>query len=173
PMTAKVRGSASEGAHWTVEPAEPHSPEAAAVLRLYLAEMISRYYDRPADDAEIDGHLADGYDSDDLSPPTGLLLLARRRGEAVGCIGLRRLDAQMLELTRMFVRPDVRGEGGAALLLGKVESAAGELGARTIRLNTRNDLVEARALYTKHGYAEIPPYGNDPLADHWFEKQLG
>ncbi|MGF6887237.1 GNAT superfamily N-acetyltransferase [Nocardia sp. GAS34] len=159
-------------APWTVEPAEPRSPEAAAILRLYLAEMISRYYGRPTDDAEIDRHLADGYDSDDLTPPTGLLLLARRTGTAVGCVGLRRLDARTLELKRMFIRPDARGDGGAAELLASAELAARELGAHAIRLTTRNDLVEARALYAKHGYAEIPPYGDDPLADHWFEKKL-
>ncbi|MRH90679.1 GNAT family N-acetyltransferase [Nocardia sp. SYP-A9097] len=158
---------------WTVEPAEPRSTDAAAILRLYLAEMITRYYGRPTDDAEIDRHLANGHDSADLTPSTGLLLLARRRGEAVGCIGLRHLDARTLELTRMFVRPDTRGQGGAAELLGAAEAAARELGAHSIRLNTRKDLVEARALYAKHGYTEIPPYDNHPLADHWFEKQLG
>ncbi|MEU0499475.1 GNAT family N-acetyltransferase [Nocardia sp. NPDC004278] len=162
----------NRSARWAVEPAEPRSPEAATILRLYLAEMISRYYCRPTDEAEIDRHLADGHDSDDLAPPTGLLLLARRSGEAVGCVGLRRLDAQTLELTRMFVRPDARGDGGAAELLGSAELAARELGAHAIRLTTRKDLVEARALYSKHGYAEIPPYGDDPLADHWFEKKL-
>ncbi|WP_433678021.1 GNAT family N-acetyltransferase [Nocardia sp. CA-119907] len=72
----------------------------------------------------------------------------------------------------MFVRPDARGEGRAAELLGCAESAARELGTRAIRLNTRKDLVEARALYTKHGYVEIPPYCNNPLADHWFEMTL-
>lgn len=154
-----------------VEVVEPRSPEADAILRLYLAEMISRYYGRPTDDAEIDRHLADGYDSDDLTPPTGLLLLARRGVEAVGCIGLRRLDAQMVELTRMFVRLDMRGAGGAAELLAAADAAARELGARAIRLTTRKDLVEARAFYAKHGFTEIPPYGDDPLADHWFEKR--
>ena len=63
---------------WRIEPADPRSPQAAAVLRLYQAEMITRYYRRPTDDAEIDWHLANGYNSDDLTPPTGLLLLARR-----------------------------------------------------------------------------------------------
>ncbi|MBY8855570.1 GNAT family N-acetyltransferase [Nocardia sp. CA2R105] len=155
-----------------VEPAEPGSLEAAGILRLYLAEMISRFYGRPTDDAEIDRHLAEGHGSDDLTPPTGLLLLARRGGAVVGCVGLRRLDAQTLELTRMFVRPDVRGDGVAAELLGSAELAAREFGARAIRLTTRQDLVEARTLYAKHGYAEIPPYGDDPLADHWFEKKL-
>ncbi|MFC9474613.1 GNAT family N-acetyltransferase [Nocardia sp. NPDC056952] len=155
-----------------MEPADPHRPEAAGLLRLYLAEMISRYYGRPTDDAEIDQHLADGHDSDDLAPPTGLLLIARRRGAAVGCIGVRRLDADTVELTRMFVHADARGAGAAAALLRAAESAAREAYAHSIRLTTRNDLVEARALYAKHGYTAIPPYGDDSLADHWFEKRL-
>ena len=162
----------NETTSWTVEPVEPWSTAAAAILRLYLAEMISRYYGRPTDNAEIDRHLADGHGSDDLTPPTGLLLLARRHGEAVGCVGLRRLDMRTLELTRMFVRSDARGEGGAGNLLGAAESAARSLGADKLRLTTRADLVEARALYAKHGYAEIPSYGDDPLADYCFEKRL-
>ncbi|WP_181697206.1 GNAT family N-acetyltransferase [Nocardia sp. GTS18] len=150
---------------WAIETAEPRSPEGAALLRQFLAEMITRYYRRPTDDAEIDRHLAQGHDSDDLRPPTGLLLLARRRGEPAGCVGLRCLDTRTMELTRMFVRPDARGEGAA-------EDTARRLGAHRIRLNTREDLVEARRLYAARGYAEIAAYGDDPLADHWFEKRI-
>ena len=157
---------------WVVEVAAPSEPEAAAVLRDYLAEMISRYYGRETDDAEIDRHLRAGHDSDDLVPPSGLLLLARRSGTVVGCVGLRRVDDATAELTRMFIRRDVRGEGGAALLLAAADRHARELGVRSIRLNTRGDLVEARALYAKHGYVEVPPFGDDPLAEYWFEKVL-
>lgn len=169
-------GTASENADWTVESADPGEPEAAAVLRDYLAEMISRYYGRETDDAEIDRHLRAGHDSDDLAEPTGVLLLARRSGTVVGCVGLRRVDGDTggdtLELTRMFVRREARGEGGAALLLTAAESRARGLGARSIRLNTRSDLVEARSLYAKHGYVEVPAFGEDPFADHWFAKPL-
>ncbi len=41
-----------------------------------------------------------------------------------------------------------------------------------IRADTRHDLVEARGLYTKHGFVEIPAYSRGPYADHWFEKRL-
>jgi len=174
---------------WTVAPAAPNEPEAAAVLRDYLAELIVRYSGRATDDAEIDRHLRAGHDSDELVPPTGALFLARRGGDVVGCVGLRRLGGEggeggegeggdgggggsALELTRMFVRKEARGQGGASLLLAEAERAARRLGAAVIRLNTRTDLVEARALYAKHGYAEIPPYGDDPYAQHWFEKRL-
>jgi hypothetical protein len=34
------------------------------------------------------------------------------------------------------------------------------------------DLVEARGLYAKHGYTEIPAYNSGEYADHWFEKKL-
>ena len=72
----------------------------------------------------------------------------------------------------MFVHPDARGNGAATELLTAAENAARDIGAQTIRLTTRKDLVEARAFYAKHGYTEIPPYGTDPLADHFFQKEL-
>ncbi|MFD3702711.1 GNAT family N-acetyltransferase [Nocardia sp. NPDC058658] len=171
-MKDEIRRVTDSDYAWHVEPADPHSPPAAALLRLYLAEMITRYHGRPTDDAEIDRHLAEGHHSDDLTPPTGLLLLAHHHGHPAGCIGLRHLAPRTLELTRMFVHPDTRGNGGATALLHAAESTARTLGAHTIRLNTRKDLTEARALYLKHGYTETPPYGNDPLADHWFERRL-
>lgn len=159
-----------------IEVVAPDFPEAAEILRDYLEEMISRYYGRTPSDAEISRHLGPRHDSGDLVEPTGVLLLARSVGDGaprpVGCVGLRRLDEHVRELTRMFVRPESRGEGIAALLLAAAEQHARADGASVIRLNTRKDLAEARALYAKHGYREIPRYGDDPLADHCFEKKL-
>lgn len=159
-----------------IEVVAPDFPEAAGILRDYLGEMISRYYGRAPSDAEINRHLGPRHDSDDLVEPTGVLLLARSADDGaprpIGCVGLRRLDEHTRELTRMFVRPEARGEGIAALLLAAVEQRARADGASVIRLNTRKDLVEARALYAKYGYREIARYGDDPLADHWFEKKL-
>jgi GNAT superfamily N-acetyltransferase len=159
-----------------IEVAAPDLPDAAEILREYLGEMISRYYGRPTDEAEIDRHLGAGHGSDDLVEPGGVLLLARRAHAGaerpLGCVGLRRLDDRTRELTRIFVRPEARGAGVAALLLAAAERRARADGASAIRLNTRGDLIEARALYARHGYREIPRYGDDPLAEHWFEKEL-
>jgi hypothetical protein len=92
----------------TIEIAAPDLPAAAEILREYLSEMISRYYGRPTDDAEINEHVRAGHGSDDLVAPAGVLLLARSGDGAarrpVGCVGLRRIDEQTRELTRMFVR---------------------------------------------------------------------
>jgi hypothetical protein len=42
----------------------------------------------------------------------------------------------------------------------------------TLRLDTRSDLTEARRLYARHGYREVPAFSQGPYADHWFEKTL-
>ncbi|WP_422769511.1 hypothetical protein ACN28C_22510 [Plantactinospora sp. WMMC1484] len=33
--------------------------------------------------------------------------------------------------------------------------------------------LDARALYARQGYREVPAYSVDPYAEHWFEKRLG
>lgn len=76
------------------------------------------------------------------------------------------------ELTRVFVRPAFRSTGGGGLLLAGIESAARAYGVRSIRLDTRDDLVEARGLYAKHGYREVPAFNQGPYAEHWLAKEL-
>ncbi|SCE64706.1 Acetyltransferase (GNAT) family protein [Micromonospora chaiyaphumensis] len=140
------------------------------MLREYLAEMVRRWHGRPERPGEVSAALAES-PSDDLAPPTGLLLLARRNGHLAGCAGLRWRPG-WAELTRVYVRPAHRGAGGGAALLAAVETYARGAGVDRIRLDTRSDLVEARALYARHGYREIPAFNADRYAQHWFEKLL-
>lgn len=158
---------------WTAAPLPVSHPDAAALLRRYYTELIIRYYGRPTDDEEVDAVLAEE-PSDDLALPTGEFLVARWDGAPVGCVGVRVLDPRTAELTRLYLDREARGRGGASLLIDAAERTAREvLGARRMRLDTRKDLVEARALYARHGYTEIPAYNTSPYADHWFEKELG
>lgn len=157
---------------WTTTPLPITSLAAATLLRRYYTELVSRFYGRPTDDAEVSAVLAEET-SDDLAPPTGEFLAARLDGVPIGCVGLRVFDAHTVELTRMYVGSEARGQGVAGLLIGAAEALAhSAFGADTIRLDTRKDLVEARALYAKHGYTEIARYNTNPIADHWFEKRL-
>ena len=141
------------------------------LLREYIDEMASRYYGRQATAAEIDAALAED-PSDDLAPPSGAFLVARRGGEAVGCVAMRLLSPEIGEIKRMYVAREVRGLGCGGRLLAAVQAHARTLGVRRLRLDTRHDLVEARALYAKHGFVEIPAYAERLYADHWFEKLL-
>ncbi|MFC7981695.1 GNAT family N-acetyltransferase [Streptomyces sp. NPDC057336] len=160
---------------WTVTPEPYDSPEAAALWRAYYTEVSDRWYllhqGRPTDPGELEREIA-AESGADLAPPRGRLLVARYGGEAAGTAGVRLLDARTAELTRVFLYERMRGRGGAALLVRAAEDAARALGASRMVLDTRGDLVEARALYARLGYAETEPYNDGPYAEHWFAKPL-
>ncbi|MGC4790343.1 GNAT family N-acetyltransferase [Micromonospora sp. DT178] len=155
---------------WTTAPTRPDRPEATALLEEYFEEMVRRYHGRPVRPGEVAAAMADE-PSDDLAAPTGILLVAHRDGRPAGCAGLRYRPG-WAELTRVYVRPAHRGRGGGAVLLAAAAGRARAAGVDRIRLDTRGDLVEARALYARHGYREIPAYNDGPYAEHWFEKVL-
>lgn len=159
------------GVAWTVEAVDPNGPVGGLLIREYYADIAARYWGRPVTDAELEQVLVDE-PSDDLVPPTGLLLAASYDGEVGGCGGFRVLSPGVAELTRVFLRPALRGRGGSVALLTAIERAAVAAGLTTARLDTRRDLVEARRLYAGNGYVEIPAYNDSPYADHWFEKRL-
>ncbi|MEU9215266.1 GNAT family N-acetyltransferase [Streptomyces sp. NPDC048376] len=160
---------------WTVTPEPYDSPVAAALWRAYYTEVSDRWYQlhegRSTDPAELEREIA-AQPGTDLMPPRGRLLVARYGGEPAGTSGVRLLDDTTAELTRVFLYGALRGRGGAALLVRAAEDAARALGARHMVLDTRGDLVEARALYTRLGYTETEAYNESPYAEHWFRKAL-
>ncbi|MFF2470030.1 GNAT family N-acetyltransferase [Streptomyces mirabilis] len=72
----------------------------------------------------------------------------------------------------MFVRPAFRGQGIGRSLLTAVETEAHKLGHTRLRLDTMEELIEARGLYAASGYIEIALYTTNPYIRHWFEKTL-
>ncbi|MCX4772842.1 GNAT family N-acetyltransferase [Streptomyces sp. NBC_01260] len=157
---------------WTVTPERFDSPDAALLRRDYYDEVASRYWGRPATVEELDEGLTDD-GAELLVPPTGEFVVGRFGGRAAACAGLVVTDPEVAELTRVFVRPEVRGTGGGGLLLAAIEGRARALGVRQLRLDTRSDLVEARGLYAKHGYREVPAFHHrNQYAEHWFAKEL-
>ncbi|MEU6223050.1 GNAT family N-acetyltransferase [Streptomyces sp. NPDC047042] len=160
---------------WTIAPEPFDSPVAAALWRAYYTEVSDRWYllheGRRTDPDELEREVA-AVSGAELVPPTGQLLVARYEGEPAGSAGVRLLDATTGELTRVFLHEGVRGRGGASLLVAAAEDAARDLGARYLVLDTRSDLVEARALYARLGYTETEPHNDGQYAEHWFRKDL-
>ena len=107
-----------------------------------------------------------------LVPPAGLLLVARLRGEPVGCGGLRLFEGGVADIKRMWVAPDARGIGLGRRLLHELEHEARRRGATQVRLETNRALTEAIALYRSSGYTEVEPFNDEPYADYWFAKAL-
>ncbi len=145
----------------------PASAEARACLEAYFRELAERFaegYD-PASDLSAP--------AEDLAPPSGLFVLARLRGEPVGCGALKRIDAATGKIKRVWTAPPARGLGVARRILHRLEAEAGKMGFAVLRLDTNKALTEAHALYLGEGYREVACFNDNPYAHRWFEKRLG
>lgn len=97
------------------------------------------------------------------APPAGRLLLAMQSDTAAGCVALRRLEREVCEMKRLYVRPAFQGLGVGRMLVERVILEAGNAGYRRMRLDTLPTMTSARALYRKIGFREIAPYTSNPV----------
>jgi putative acetyltransferase len=102
------------------------------------------------------------------APPAGVLLLAWREAEPIGCIGIRARAACECEMKRLYLRPGARGTGlGRTLALRAIDWAR-QSGYRRMCLDTLASMSAARALYRELGFQIIEPYYQTPLAGTTF-----
>lgn len=149
-----------------VEAADPASADARYCFDAYFEELDDRFEDG------FDPARSISADAEELTPPNGLLLLARLHGEPIGCGALKFHDDQPAEIKRMWVDPSARGLGLGRRLLAELEEEARRHDAATVRLETNRSLTEAIDLYRSAGYEEVDPFNEEPYAHHWFEKRL-
>jgi putative acetyltransferase len=113
-------------------------------------------------DAEISALYPDtvifGIDEAEFEKAGGYFVVAQQENQAIGCGGLRPVDAKCAEIKRMFVRPDLRRRGWARQILRHLEEEAHHRGFFSTVLETGCDNVGAIALYESEGYSQIPEY---------------
>lgn len=137
---------------------------AAAPADLEQARILFREYaaqvDAPCCFTTFDAEVASL--PGEYALPTGRLLLARRDGEAAGCVAMRRLDAGSGEMKRLYVRQAFRGDGLGRTLAGLVIAAAREQRYTRLLLDTLPKMGEAIALYRSLGFRDTGPYSAEP-----------
>ena len=152
----------------------PTSPDAVVVLRRYAEEIVPGNTGRAATEDDLRAFLA--ADPRSLVPPEGLFVVAREGDDLVGCAGLRLRGPEVPtgagEIKRMWADPARRGRGIGALLLEHLTGLAGEAGLSRLVLDSRADLLAARALYARAGFVEVPAYNTNPDAEVWYAKEL-
>jgi DNA-binding MarR family transcriptional regulator/GNAT superfamily N-acetyltransferase len=149
-----------------IRPVEPTDPDARRCLEAYFAELNRRSesgFD-PATGVTAEPH--------ELRPPAGVLLVAYLGAEPIGCGALKHYRDAPSDIKRMWIAPSARGLGLGRRLLAELEDRIRAAGGDTARLETNRVLTEAIAMYRKAGYVEVPPFNDEPFADHWFEKRL-
>ncbi|WP_448808632.1 bifunctional helix-turn-helix transcriptional regulator/GNAT family N-acetyltransferase [Agromyces bauzanensis] len=149
-----------------VGPADAASDDARRCLAAYYDELARRF------PAGFDPGQSLHPDTHEFAEPTGLFVLARLHGRAIGCGAVLFQDGGRAYLKRMWVDDAVRGMGVGRRILEALEQAAREHGAASATLETNATLTEAIAMYRASGYVEVEPFNDEFYADLWFEKRL-
>lgn len=91
------------------------------------------------------------------------IFVAMVDGKAAGCVALRRIDDEICEMKRLFVRPHARGvKAGRALVLRVIDEAR-RRGFNRMRLDTLPTMTSAIRLYERLGFRNIEPYRHNPI----------
>ena len=136
----------------------------AQVMRDEIAVMY--------DGLELDGDTMPKAGQAELSPPSGAFLVGSMDGDPVCCGGVKRLDDRICEIKKMYVVPELRGQGVARALLRELEDTARRLGYPIARLDTGPRQGNAQGLYESEGYVAIEDFNGNPVAVFWGEKPL-
>lgn len=100
----------------------------------------------------------------DYAPPSGRLLLAEWEGQLAGCGALHKLEADICEMKRLYLRPQFRGKGIGRTMAERLIAEARAIGYRRMRLDTVGPVMkDAVAMYRKLGFKEIAPYRKNPM----------
>jgi len=100
----------------------------------------------------------------DYAAPEGRLLLATCEGQSAGCVALHKLDHEICEMKRLYVRPEFRGKGLGKILAERIIGEAHQIGYKQLRLDTVEPLMRtAVKMYRTLGFREIPPYRPNPI----------
>jgi len=99
-----------------------------------------------------------GFVPSDVEGPRAAFVIARIDGVAVGCGAIRPLDADTVEVKRVYTRAAYRRLGVGIAIMQELERLSEEFQYRAIKLQTGPLQPEAAQLYTNMGYYRIPIY---------------
>jgi len=130
----------------------PFQPEHAEGFRVLVGDTLREFGFEP--DPALDDDL------DDPAAAYAALWIALDGETVVGSVALRELGGGVVQLKRMYLRPDQRGRGLGKQLLALALEWADTEGVKAIRLDTSERMVAAQKLYEANGFKRVS--GNAP-----------
>jgi putative acetyltransferase len=105
------------------------------------------------------GSMQDSYDGFNKIDYIDTVVIAMVEEIPAGCGCIKKIGDNTVEVKRMFVAANNRGQGIGFAILSELEKWAAELGYSEVVLETARRQPEAIGLYQKKGYQVIPNYG--------------
>ena len=149
-----------------ITPVDPEHPDAQACLAEYVAELNRR------SERGFDPSVGATAMPHEVRAPAGAFFVAYLHARPIGCGAVKHHEDAPAEIKRMWIAPAARGLGLGRRLLSTLEACARDGGADVAHIETSAVLSEALALYRSTGWMEVPPFNDEPFADHWLEKAL-
>ena len=87
------------------------------------------------------------------------VVLALKNGTSIGCGAISKYDFSLMEIKRMYVSPEARGQRIGEKILSELEDWSRELESIKCILFTGSKQPEASKLYQRNGYRPIEKYG--------------
>jgi len=132
---------------------ERMQPAQADDARAVVAAGCLEFFGRPPVDFDDMAAIAAHY-----APPSGTFLVLLDGDRVVGTGAVRRWDAEICELKRMWFLPEYRGEGWGRRMAERLFEFARGAGYKQIRLDTTPELEAANRLYRRLGFCPIDRY---------------
>ena len=99
------------------------------------------------------------YDKHNIIENNKNVIVAYNNEVAIGCGCFKKFNDRTVEIKRMYVQPEYRGQKIARLVLDALEKWAIELNIFATVLETGTKQPEAIHLYLKSGYIVVESYG--------------
>ncbi len=85
----------------------------------------------------------------------GALLVGYEDSRPVACIAIKRIDDEVCEAKRLFIKPECRGNGYARIMLNAMLDRAGKLGFKKVTFTTKPSVMQiGYRLYKRMGFEE-------------------
>jgi GNAT superfamily N-acetyltransferase len=97
-------------------------------------------------------------DFESLVPPQSIIYIISFDDKIAGMGGLKRINTQIAEIKRMYVKPDFRGNDLGNKIINKLIETAKEFGYSKLRLDTGPISTIAHKVYKSAGFYEIEEY---------------
>jgi putative acetyltransferase len=112
--------------------------------------------------------------AEQMAGPDTTVFIARENGEAVACGALKRHEAGIGEVKRMYTRPSHRGRKIGAEIVARVEDLARDEGIDRLVLETGDRHPAAWTVYERAGFTRCGPVLDYPDSQWsvFYEKKI-